>query len=221
MLKLVEVIIAAVVSFAATNLDDILVLMVLFTQVDNSKIQRKHIVGGQYLGFLAIIIASLPGFFGGLILDQKWIGILGLVPIIIGVTQLINSQSDGDEIQGVSEDLLSSPKDAPNITSIVSGVLSKETYKVATITFANGGDNIGIYVPLFASSNWMSLGVILGVFFIMVGTWCYVAYKLTNHPRIANILTNRGQALVPFILIGLGIFILINSEAYQLLIPTQ
>jgi len=32
------------------------------------------------------------------------------------------------------------------------------------VTVANRGDNIGIYVPLFASSNWRELVVLVGVF---------------------------------------------------------
>jgi len=54
-------------------------------------------------------------------------------------------------------------------------LLSPQTYKVAAVTFANGGDNIGIYVP---SSDLTSLGVILSVFFLLIGV-CYVAYQLT------------------------------------------
>jgi cadmium resistance transport/sequestration family protein len=219
MSKLVEVIIAAIASFAATNLDDIIILMIFFAQVGNSTFRRRHIIFGQYLGFFVIILASLPGFFGGLILEKKWIGILGLVPIIIGVSRLINRQNE-NEIQAVSEELNSSPNNT-SMMSILGSVLSPQTYKVATITFANGGDNIGIYVPLFASSNLMSLGVILSVFIVMIGIWCYLAYQLTRHQAIANILTRRGHHLVPFVLIGLGIYILIDSGTYQLLIPPK
>ena len=59
--------------------------------------------------------------------------------------------------------------------------------------------------------------VILAVFFVLVGVWSYVAYRLTRQRAIANILTRYSQALVPFILIGLGIFILIDSGTYRLL----
>jgi uncharacterized membrane protein YidH (DUF202 family) len=50
---------------------------------------------------------------------------------------------------------------------------------------ALGSDNIGVYVPLFANSRLESLLVILGVFLLLVGVWCYVAYKLTTLPAIA------------------------------------
>ena len=96
--------------------------------------------------------------------------------------------------------------------------LSPQTYGVAAVTFANGGDNIGIYVPLFAHATWSSLLVIVGEFFLLVGIWCYVAYKLTQTKAIADLLTNYGNNLIPFVLISLGVLILIDSQT--LLDPT-
>ena len=92
---------------------------------------------------------------------------------------------------------------------------------MAAVTVANGGDNIGIYLPLFASSDLPSLVVILAVFSVMVGVWSYAAYQLTRQRAIARILTRYTQAVVPFVLIGLGIFILIESGTYRLLPPFQ
>lgn len=70
------------VAFVATNIDDLLVLMLFFAQV-NSTVWRQHIVAGQYLGFTILIVMSLPGFLGGLFLPQPWVGLLGLLPILI------------------------------------------------------------------------------------------------------------------------------------------
>jgi cadmium resistance transport/sequestration family protein len=213
--KLVEAMIAGSVSFAATNLDDIIILMLFFAQV-NSTFRRRHIILGQYLGFTFIIIASLPGFFGGLILPKAWIGLLGLVPIIIGISRLVNREKSENEVQTVSDELNSAERNT-SMVSIVASLLSPQTYQVATVTFANGGDNIGIYVPLFATTNLASLGVILAVFYILIGVWCYVAYQLTRHPVVARILTRYGDGIIPFILIGLGIYILIDNGTYHLL----
>jgi cadmium resistance protein CadD (predicted permease) len=88
---------------------------------------------------------------------------------------------------------------------------------VAAVTLANGGDNISIYIPLFAGHNLASLGVILCVFFLMVGLWCYIAYLLTRQPNIANVLSRYGKAVVPFVLIGLGLFIMYERGTFNLL----
>lgn len=201
--------------FAATNIDDILILMLFFSQV-NDTFRSRHIITGQYLGFTALVIASLPGFFGGLIVPRAWIGLLGLVPIVIGVKQLLNRENDAFEVQTVSGVENPSPS-SKSIAFSLASLLSPQTYKVAIVTVANGGDNIGIYVPLFASSSLVSLGVILGVFYLLIGVWCIVAYLLTRQPAVAKLLTRYGNAFAPFVLIGLGIFILIESGTYRLL----
>jgi cadmium resistance transport/sequestration family protein len=203
----IQAAIAGSTAFIATNVDDILILMLFFSQT-NSSFRRQHIVVGQYLGFIALVIASLPGFFGGLIIPRAWIGLLGFVPIAIGISNLMNNQKDEPEIQTVSDS---------NTAKSLLVVIAPQTYKVAAVTFANGGDNIGIYVPLFASSNLAELAIICLTFLVLIGVWCYVAYRLTRHKAIAQILTKYGERVVPFILIGLGIYILLESETYQLL----
>lgn len=192
-------------AFTATNLDDIVILMLFFSQV-NAVLRRRHIVSGQYLGFGALVLASLPSFFGTALFPRPWIGLLGLVPIAIGVSRLLNPDSESEE-----EEVTTEQSEQSWFTSL----LSPQTYSVAAVTFANGGDNIGIYVPLFASTTWESLLAILGVFFSMVGVWCYAAYRLTCLPGVAQTLTRYGNQLVPFVLIGLGILILIDSHTLE------
>lgn len=206
-------IIAGFTSFVATNIDDIIILTIFFSQV-NATFRRRHIIIGHYLGFTALIIASLPGFFGGLIIPKAWIGILGLVPIAIGISQLVNREKEENEVQIVSGEFNYSNNNS--VISTLASFLSPQTYKVAAITFANGGDNIGIYVPLFASSDVAAFVVILSVFFVLIGVWCYIAYLLTCHSTIAHFLTHYGQIITPFVLISLGIFIIVESETYCL-----
>lgn len=193
-------------AFTATNLDDIVILMLFFSQV-NHLLCKRQIVMGQYLGFGALVLISLPGFFSTVLFPRPWIGLLGLVPIAIGLTRLLNTETDDAETNTTI--------DEPGGTHWWSGLLSPQTYSVAAITFANGGDNIGIYVPLFASTTWESLVVILTVFFSMVGVWCYTAYRLAAVPAIATSLTRYGNQLVPFVLIGLGTLILIDSHTLE------
>ncbi len=208
-------IITAITAFIASNLDDIIVLMLFFSQV-NATFRRRHIVIGQYLGFTVIVIASLPGYFGGLILPQKWLGLLGLLPIAIGLIRLVNIKRDEEEVQTVTAEFNSTSLNTPGL-SVIAGFVNPQTYKVAAITLANSGDNIAIYIPILGSSNAQELGVFLAVFFLLVGVWCYVAYQLSRHPAVARVLTRYGHAIAPFIFIGLGIYILINSDTLTLL----
>lgn len=206
-------IIAGLTSFIATNIDDIVILTIFFAQVGVS-LRIRHIVAGQYLGFFAIILASLPGFFGGLIIPKAWTGLLGLIPITLGIMRLIQRDSD-NEVQAVSQEV--NPSSNNSLWSKLKSFFHPQTYNVAAVTFANGGDNISIYVSLFASSNIFQLAIILAVFLLMVAVLCAIAYLLTRHPAVTKIVADYGHAIVPFVLIGLGIFILVESGSFRLL----
>ncbi|BAY36834.1 cadmium resistance transporter [Nostoc sp. NIES-2111] len=199
---LVSAISTGVFAFSATNIDDLFILTLFFSQV-NTQFRRWHIIAGQYLGFTALVLASIPGFFGGLILPRPWIGLFGLLPIAIGIKCLLNRDADDS-----STDDIPTPQNQ---------FLNLQIYSVAAITFANGTDNISIYVPLFASSSWESLVVILGVFFTFVGLLCFLAYQITNRSAIADLLTHYGNQYMPFVLMGLGVFIVLDSGSLTLL----
>lgn len=203
---------SACAAFAATNLDDIIILTLLFAQV-NANFRKRHIIIGQYLGFSIIILASLPGFFGGLVIERSLIGLLGFLPIIIGIYQLVKRQNDdnnNDEIQAVTA-----------ITNrgnnIFNNLLAPQIYNVAAVTFANGGDNISIYVPLFASSTLQQLLINLIVFYILIAVWCYLGYFFTRHRAITGVFNQYGSILAPIVLICLGVYILIDSGSLELL----
>jgi cadmium resistance transport/sequestration family protein len=196
------------IAFIATNIDDIVILLLFFSQI-NPNFRSRHIVAGQFLGFTVVLILSLPGLFGGLVLSKNWIGLLGLLPIAIGISSLVNQEEHS------SEEVLEETEQSE--ASIITNFLSPQTYSVAAVTVANGSDNISVYVPLFASSNLESFVVTIGIFFLLLAVWCYAAYKLTNYKIIASVLTRYGNNIVPFVLIGLGTFIVLKSEALSLI----
>ena len=83
---------------------------------------------------------------------------------------------------------------------------------VAAVTFSNGGDNIGIYTPLFAKYSSEGEIVILSIIFmILTAIWCAVAYYLVSHPLVATRIRKTGHIIFPFVLIGLGIYILVGG----------
>lgn len=200
--ELITAVPTGITAFIATNLDDVLILLLFFSQV-NANFRHRHIVSGQYLGFATLVLVSLPGFFGGLMFPQEWVGLLGIAPIAIGLSRLLTPDTDETETS------------LPEKASPFSTLISPQTCSIAAVTFANGGDNVGIYVPLFANCTWDSLIVVLSVFFSMVGVWCFVAYHLTRIPAIAETLSRYGNLLVPFVLIGLGMLILIDSHTLE------
>ncbi|MBD2510316.1 cadmium resistance transporter [Nostoc muscorum FACHB-395] len=206
--EFVTAITTGAIAFIATNIDDIVILLLFFSQI-NTSLRPRHIVAGQFLGFTVLLILSLPGLFGGLVLSKNWIGLLGLLPMSIGISSLVNREEDS------SKEVVATTEEAE--ASTITSFFSPQAYSVAAVTLANGSDNISVYVPLFASSNLESFVVIIGLFFILLGIWCYGAYKLTHYRVIADILTRYINNFVPFILIGLGAFIVLKSGALSLI----
>lgn len=207
MSELITTLLVGVSAFIATNIDDIVILLLLFSQI-NSNFRYRHIIAGQYLGFTVLVIASLPGLFGGLIIPPNWIGLLGLIPMAMGISSLINQEDETQEVAVATAEYQDS-----NTTSL----FNVQTYSVAAITIANGSDNISVYVPLFASSNLGKFLIIIGVFFILIAVWCYLAYKLTYQAKVADILSRYSSYILPFVLIILGGLIILTTEALSLI----
>ncbi|MGH7998544.1 MAG: cadmium resistance transporter [Brasilonema sp.] len=207
MSTLITVISTSVAAFLVTNLDDLVILTLLFSQV-NTTFCHRQIVLGQYLGFTVLVAISLVGFFGSLILPSVWMDISGFLPIAIGLNRLVNLDEDNLNKHLTTSSSFSVP---------IRGLLSPEIYSIAVVTFAIGGDNIGIYTPLFANTQLTSLLVILSVFFMLVGVLCYAAYLLAHQKAIAFIIERYGNSLVPFILIGLGVYIALDNSTLALL----
>lgn len=203
------IIIATVVAFVASNIDDIFLLAMYFTQV-NTTFRKRHIVLGQYLGFAGILGVSLLGFVGALVVSEQIIGLLGFAPIYMGLRRLA---------QGRKEPTVETPGILPQSTSqtrsLFSAFLNRQTYSVAVVTFANGGDNISIYIPMFAGKTLPELGIILMIFVALIALWCYLGYRLGNYPMLARIIEQYGHVIVPFVLIGLGIYILVESGSLE------
>jgi cadmium resistance transport/sequestration family protein len=195
-------ILQGITAFIATNLDDIVVLIMFFTQAGQSQAGRPgQIVIGQYLGFCTLLVLSLPGYLGATMVPPHLIGLLGLVPLGIGI-KLLFDQQDDNEVQTISSPWLQK----------LEKFCPPQILQVAAVTIANGGDNIGIYVPLFASKNWGGLLEILGIFLLMVGLWCWIAWQLVKQPAIAQLFSKYGDRLIPWVFIALGCYILYESR---------
>ncbi|WP_307812905.1 cadmium resistance transporter [Micromonospora coerulea] len=181
---------AAAAVFAATNIDDIVVLTVLFVAARQAGRPRPwHIVAGQYLGIGALVGAAVVVAAGLLVVPDPWTGLLGLLPIGLGIRALLN-RADADAPPAV----------------VVGGLLG-----VAGVTIANGSDNIAVYVPVFRSLDLGAGLVFLLVFAALVAVWCAAAAGLGSHPRVVRLIGRAGHWLVPAVFIGIGVVILVSS----------
>ncbi len=191
----------AIVLFASTNVDDIFVLLGFFV---DPKFRTRQIVIGQYLGIAALYGVSLLASMISLVIPAAYIGLLGLAPIFLGLKKLwewwkgFETEDDPENHSG---------------TSIGHGRIAA----VAMVTIANGGDNISIYTPLFATRTMGEIAVIAVIFAFLTALWLGAAHFLINHPRIGAPIRRYGHRVVPFVLVALGTLILYEAGTIQLL----
>lgn len=212
---LIATIVTGIAAAIATTFDDNIYLTLFFGKV-NRTFRPRHIIIGEYVGFTVLIGISLVGFLGGLVISHMWIGLLGFLPVCIGMNHLLSREDDSETVQAVSEKVPPRARVKPRKKSLFATLRDPQTYRVSAVTIANGGNNIGIYIPLFASSTLPRLSVIVCVCYLTIGLWCFLSYNLTRQPNIAFFLARCARKVFPFVLIWLGLSIVIDNESYRL-----
>lgn len=183
-----------IVSFIASNIDDTFVLM-----FSSLRFQTRHIVIGQFIGIGVLTIISALGALIALVLPPFFIALMGLIPIAIGIKRLLeyyerNKRTDTNKnIQDKGKNLIS-------------------FLAVSGITIANGGDDVGVFTPLFAKYNTVvEVSTLVAIFMGLTVVWSAFTYYFVNHPVIATRIRRIGDIITPFVLIGLGLYILTDA----------
>jgi cadmium resistance protein CadD (predicted permease) len=195
------------IAFVATNIDDLFILIAFFA---NCRFSLPQIVLGQYAGMGALLAISILGSLIALIVPNNLIGLIGIFPIAIGIKELLELLKNGsnNEEESVNHQL---PRNRwrRKLTAYL------RFLTVAAVTFS-GGEEIGVYTSVFAAYHEVyEIIIIVFVVMVLTGLWCTVAYRLVNHPLITSRVKRIGTIALPFILIGLGIYIL--AEAFLIL----
>jgi cadmium resistance protein CadD (predicted permease) len=206
----------------ATTFDDNIYLTGFFGEV-NRTFRPRHVVAGEFLGFTLLLIISLIGFAAGLVLPQNVIGLLGVMPILIGIMGMIQYwQSRGDRAENQQASSLKFSKlkgfqsREPSFGEVL---MDRQTYNVSVVSISNGSNNLSIYIPLFASLSLLKIAIVIPVLYGFIATWLFLSFQLTRAPGIALVLNRYARAVFPFILIWLGYRILSDTGAIALLLP--
>ena len=187
--------------FAATNIDDIIVLSLFFARGAGQRGTTARILAGQYLGFAGILVAAILVTTGaGAFLPPAAIPYFGLIPLGLGLWAAWEAwRGDGDD------------DDEAKVAGKRVGVGT-----VAGVTFANGGDNIGVYTPVFLSVEPLAVVAYCVIFLALVAVLVALARFVATRPPIAEVLERFEHILFPIVLIGLGIVILVSGGAFGL-----
>lgn len=192
----------AIVLFVSTNVDDLVVLIAFFA---NSRFRARDVVAGQYAGVAVLFIVSAAGALLSLVIPTAYLGLLGIFPILVGIRKLLELSHDPAEAD---------PTKALAVTTGSYGNIAS----VALVTIANGGDNIGVYIPSFAVHSGGQVAIIAVVFVAMTALLCMLAHWMVSHPRLGAPLRRYGHIFAPLVLIGLGILIIHNAGSIPFLL---
>lgn len=199
-----------IAAFVSTNIDDLLILIAFFATPRFSPFQ---IVLGQYIGMGSLIAISLLGLLIALVVPRNLIGLIGLFPIAIGIKELLelhkksnddnnNKDNEEEKKEELAKQRLQRSKKIAYVPFLT----------VASVTFS-GGEEIGIYTSLFATNNEVShIITLVSVVMVLTGFWCGLAYYFVNHSFLAERFRHIAGRLLPFVLIGLGIYVM--AEAF-------
>ena len=199
---MIQNVVTSIILYSGTAVDLLIILMLFFAK----RKSRKDIINiylGQFLGSVSLILLSL--FFAFVlhyIPSKEILGLLGLIPIFLGLKVLFLGDSDGEAI--AKEGLR---KDNKNLI-----------FLVAMITFAScGADNIGIFVPYFTTLNLADLIVALLTFLVMIYLLVFSAQKLAQVPSVGETLEKYSKWFIAVVYLGLGIYILIENNSFNML----
>ena len=199
---MIQNIVTSIILYSGTAVDLLIILMLFFAK----RKSRKDIINiylGQFLGSVSLIFLSLLfAFVLNYIPSKEILGLLGLIPIFLGLKVLLLGDSDGEAI---AKDGLR--KDNKNLI-----------FLVAMITFAScGADNIGVFVPYFTTLNLANLIVTLLTFLVMIYLLVFSAQKLAQVPSVGETLEKYSRWFIASVYLGLGIYILIENNSYDML----
>ena len=199
---MVQNVVTSIILYSGTAVDLLIILMLFFAK----RKSRKDIINiylGQFLGSVSLILLSLLfAFVLNYIPSKEILGLLGLIPIFLGLKVLLLGDSDGEAI---AKDGLR--KDNKNLI-----------FLVAMITFAScGADNIGVFVPYFITLNLANLIVALLTFLVMIYLLVFSAQKLAQVPSVGETLEKYSRWFIAVVYLGLGIYILIENNSFDIL----
>lgn len=199
---MIQNVVTSIILYSGTAVDLLIILMLFFAK----RKSRKDIINiylGQFLGSVSLILLSLLfAFVLDYIPSKEILGLLGLIPIFLGLKVLLLGDSDGEAI--AKEGLR---KDNKNLI-----------FLVAMITFAScGADNIGVFVPYFTTLNLANLIVALLTFLVMIYLLVFSAQKLAQVPSVGETLEKYSRWFIAVVYLGLGIYILIENNSFDML----
>jgi cadmium resistance protein CadD (predicted permease) len=177
-------------SFIATNVDNIVLLV---GWVTSRQISFFRMALGYTAAVTAVFLVSL--FFEQLssVIPVRYIGYLGLVPVLLGLRMLLGRRKQSETATTGGE---------PSQLSIAA---------VATTLFSSSLDTILVFSSLLADSRYAADAMIILGYGLTAFIWLLFAGFLSRHAVRLRALSVAAQWLTPVVMIIVGSYILLNT----------
>jgi cadmium resistance transport/sequestration family protein len=148
------------------------------------------------LGTFLLVLIGLLGAWGLVLIPLKWvIGLIGLIPIIMGI-KIFFDDDDDDEEKAVA----------------ASKKYNKLWLLVLIITLVMGVDDLGVYIPLFTTLGGFDILQMLIVFAIGTLILCLISYRLTKIDILKRFIESKEKFIIGFVFIAIGVMVLLECE---------
>ena len=192
-LEIVAVIALVAGSFVATNLDNLLLLVVLLAATG----RYLPILAGYVLSSLVILAVSTVGVAVGVWLDPAAVGYLGVIPIGLGLYTLLRQHVEA----GVP---------VPGYAGAETGSLRLGAGSFA-LMLGNSADSLALLVPLLAETSQRFLPLVLASWVSMALLWVGLALIIGSDERLAKRVDDRGSRVIPWVMVAVGLYILLDT----------
>jgi cadmium resistance protein CadD (predicted permease) len=184
----------ALTSFLATNLDNLLLLVFL---LGSSAQRRAAVLLGYLSSVIVVVFLAAAGVALGLLIEPAFIGYLGIAPMAMGFYLLYQRRE------------VSPPDERSTWTGLASE--GRLWLASAILMTSNSGDSLALVLPLLAESERGALLLIIGVYLFSSLLWCALALSIAARPGLAQRIQERGVCLVPWMMIAVGIYVLMDT----------
>lgn len=197
---MIKDIVTAVFSYIGTTTDYFVVLLILFGKYQSQK-ETKPVIIGAYIGNALLVLISLAVAIVLQKVPEEWLlGLLGLIPIYMGIKSYFSNEDEGDEIE-----------------ERLNNIQPKNILKnVILITFAScGADNTALYIPYFTTVPIATLPIIFAIFIVILTMVIYLAYKFVSVPMVKTFFDRQGDLIQMIVYVALGLYVLFEAGSIQ------
>lgn len=201
---MIELFITAIGVFISTSIDYLLILTILFAQFRQNH-QKRQVLAGQLIGTFALYLFSLVAASIIQFTVAEWvIGLLGLIPLFIGINALTSEEDDEDED---GDDEILQRYEGSNSRGVM--------ITTALLTIASGGDNLGVYIPYFSGLDVISILIVGVIFFVGSLILCFISERISAIPMINEVVEKYEKYIIALVFIPLGIYIMVENGSLQ------